>query len=349
MQKDKLSSLATIILILNASACSNGGGGYSSASNGNSASASASSAPGSATDIWRAHMLTFGNQHCQQLKSGGGSFDDKLSATYYDAERVFYQIADYTGDSSWIQCAQAAENIYRDQYVLPNNGDVPGFWNFSEGLLQDFMRTGDEKSRAAVNALADNAAFARDNTAPEATVDQALSRETAYAINSYLDSEDAGAARRARLDLLVSQSLGHLEQWFGSGKDFSSFMVGLTSEALIHYHSKTGDARVLPALKKAADGLWSRAWVADANAFRYSTSKAASEGTGPAPDLNLLIAPLYAWIYHQTGEQSYRDRGELIFAGGVTQAYLNNGKQFNQNYRWSFKYVEWRDSPPLAG
>jgi hypothetical protein len=47
-------------------------------------------------------------------------------------------------------------------------------------------------------------------------------------------------------------------------------------------------------------------------------------------------------MYQQTGDTTYRDRGDQVFAGGVTRAYLNNGKQFNQNYMWSFDYVKWR-------
>jgi hypothetical protein len=62
----------------------------------------------------------------------------------------------------------------------------------------------------------------------------------------------------------------------------------------------------------------------------------------PAPDLNLLIAPLYAWLWKQTGNPSYRDRGDQLWQGGVEGAYLDGGKQFNQNYWWSFDYVAWR-------
>ena len=58
-------------------------------------------------------------------------------------------------------------------------------------------------------------------------------------------------------------------------------------------------------------------------------------------DLNLLIAPAYAWLFKQTGTVTYRDKANALFAGG-TKAYLGDGKHFNQNYRWSFKYVEWR-------
>ena len=67
-----------------------------------------------------------------------------------------------------------------------------------------------------------------------------------------------------------------------------------------------------------------------------------SQPNPAAPDLNLLIAPAFAWMYQQTGDTTYRDRGDQIFAGGVKGAISTDGKQFNQNYMWSFDYVKWR-------
>lgn len=296
---------------------------------------------------WEENMVLYGDLHCSALK-GSGSFDEKLAATYYDAQRVFYQISDYTGDSKWISCANAAEKIYRDQYVVSNQGAVPGYWNFSRGLLLDFLHTGDDGSKNALSLLSTNAAFARDDTDAAATASADISREVAYAILSYLDAEQAGGGARGRLALLVSQALSHIDQWFNSRNSYiNPFRVGLTAEALIEYVEKTGDPRVLPALVHAADGLWSRTWVPQSHAFIYATRRDDSGGPEPAPDLNLLIAPLYGWLYHKTGEARFIERGDQIFAGGVQGAYLQNAKQFNQNYRWSFEYVRWRTLPPL--
>ena len=72
------------------------------------------------------------------------------------------------------------------------------------------------------------------------------------------------------------------------------------------------------------------------------TDRVASDGSGgtdPAPDLNLLIAPAYAWMYRQTGDITYRQQGDQIFAGGVRSADLDEVKQFNQNYEFSFDYL----------
>jgi len=58
--------------------------------------------------------------------------------------------------------------------------------------------------------------------------------------------------------------------------------------------------------------------------------------------LNLLIVPLYGWLYKMTGDESYRHHGDDISAGGVEAAFLNDPTHFNQNYRWSFECLAWR-------
>src|SRR6478672_4937610 len=69
---------------------------------------------------WEANMTTFGRQGCTKLQ------ERILGDVYYDGERVYYQIASYTGDPTWKYCAGVAESIYRDGYVIPNNGGLPG-------------------------------------------------------------------------------------------------------------------------------------------------------------------------------------------------------------------------------
>jgi hypothetical protein len=118
-------------------------------------------------------------------------------------------------------------------------------------------------------------------------------------------------------------------------------MVGLTMEALIGYYEQTGDARIPSQIQLAADGLWSAAWVPASNSFYYEST---GDHTAGAPDLNLLIAPAYAWLWQKTGEARYLQRGDQVFAGGVSYANFWSGKQFSQNYRWSFDYVKWRSA-----
>ena len=333
---------ALFLLLLCCSACGSDNAG---------ADSSGAGAPAGSSDIpdfarWETQMKSYGETNCQRLRNKSLSYDDRLSDTYYDAEWVFYRIADYTGDSSWKSCALAAQSVYRDEYLFPNSGKMPGYWNFSTGLAENFIRTGDKRSKEAVLMLSRDAAFARDETALSETENADLSREVAYLILTYLNAEKVGEPRRARLTDLVNQALGHMDQWFVKRNTpyVRPFMAGLTAYSLIAYNEKTPDARIMPALIRAADWLWDHTWIPASEAFMYTDRKVQSGGQEPAPDLNMLVAPMYGWLYKQTGQQKFRERGDQIFAGGVKFAYLNRGKQFNQNYRLSFDYVKWRGS-----
>ncbi|HMH50661.1 MAG TPA: Ig-like domain-containing protein [Candidatus Acidoferrum sp.] len=303
--------------------------------------------------LWESQMVSYGRSHCNALMQPGQTADQLLGSTYYDLTRVMYQIADYTGQSSWNDCARAGRVVYGNGYVLPNNGGVPGYWNFSTGLRMDFERTATADSRSAALLLSTNAAYSSDLAPLDWTASYNRSREVAYTILAYINAEALGAAPRARRIDLVNQAYGHLNQWFvtfdwvGTTDQMSAFMVGLTAHALIRDWWQTQDPRLIPALRLGADWLWAHAWDAGSQSMFYQvnpsdTTELVNGQFNPAPDLNLLIAPMYAFLYAQTGETKYRDRGDALFTGGVTSAFLTGAKQFNQNYWWSFDYVHWR-------
>ncbi|MDQ6827806.1 MAG: hypothetical protein M3081_02960 [Gemmatimonadota bacterium] len=305
---------------------------------------------------WTAQMTQHAVQHCAEVADTGTATvikDPPLGATYYDGARVYYQIADYTGQGTFITCARNAAAVYR-HYVLYNGGGVPGYWNFPHGQLMDFERRGDTLARGAVVALGTNM-YSAPTTPLAWTENFAASRETAYAVNAMRLTEKLGNPHRARLDSMVVQALHHLDQMCvaQTATFVQPFMVGLTAEALIGWHDGSSDQRVLPAVKSCADWMWSHTWLASQNTMQYANTNYCTPSgdcvnTGPAPDLNLLIAPLYAWIYRQTGDATYRARADSLFVGGVRDAWLDGAKQFNQNYRWSFAYVTWREAVPLA-
>jgi hypothetical protein len=315
---------------------------------------------------WQSNMTTYGQQVCNYLDTPGLTFDDRLNSVYYDQIRVMYQISDYIPASSsyWNACALKARSVYRDEYVIPNNGGVPGYWNFTTGLRMDYERTQDVQSRNAALSISSNALYAVESTPFSSLIDPSVSRETAYTILAKLDAEKLGAPTSPRLVPLVDIALGHMDQWFVSktyrcpdGCDpvaatgqyyIQPFMVGLTMRALIVYYERTADPRIPPMIKIAADWLWANAWVPADHAFWYDhwvsdPSQPFPPKPSQAQDLNLLIAPGYAWLYRQTGDAAYQSRGDEIFSGGVLGAgNLSKGKQFDQNYIWSFDYVKWR-------
>jgi hypothetical protein len=96
-------------------------------------------------------------------------------------------------------------------------------------------------------------------------------------------------------------------------------------------------------------GSWSDAGGTGDGAFRYADRYTPREFAWemepkPSPDLNLLIAPAYAWLYMKTGNMDFRNQADLIFASGVRRAAVDwSGKIFDQNYRWSFAYIKYRE------
>jgi hypothetical protein len=297
---------------------------------------------------WEDQMVAFGTRHVDAERiAGHGVWEGGV--WYYDGQRVFYQIADYTGDAGWLEAAGHVRRAYRDGYVLKNEGRVPGWRVFPHGLVTDYRRTRDPRSKEAVILMSQNSAFASRGGG----VSTALSRETAYLVYAYLAAEELGAPRHPQFETAADFALGHMDQWFssrnfqiGAPRDsLAPFMVGLTAEALIGYYEKTGDPRVPHAIQIAMDWLWEFAWIEEDEAFYYRSGDPydpAAEPLSGAADLNMLIAPAFAWLYRMTGDPAYRQRGDKIFAGGVRHAYLAGGKQFSQNYRWSFDYVRWR-------
>lgn len=295
---------------------------------------------------WYKNAIHYGEKYCNEAdirkhqQWEGGMW-------YYDGARIFYQLADFTGSSHWSKCADYVVQTYR-KYVTDNGGKIPGWRVFPHGLSDHYRRTGDRKSREAVLMLAGNSAFA----ATAGGSDPELSRETSFLIHSYLLAREFGlSSTDSLLNKAVTYQLNHMRAWttVESTEYVKPFMIGLAMEALIAYHKYSNDERILLVVKQAADWLWNNAWDARGQSFPYiicepgATQKecagASKKGTA---DLNLLIAPAYAWLYFVTGESRYAEQGDAIFSGGVRQADLNNGKRFSQSYRWSFDYLNWR-------
>ena len=286
---------------------------------------------------WERDMVTYGQKHCTESEA---SLWEGF-AWYYDGQRVYSQIAEYTRDGHWYSCGELQKGVYRP-YVIDNGGAVLGWRVFPHGLAMDYERTGDALSYKAVELLYSGNVWS--NVASLAGgIGWLSSREIAYALNTHIVHERLGGVRNQSLQDLAEVAMGHFDQWFVSDKAVyvQPFMVALSAEALIGYYELTEDDRVPPLLKLAADRLWEKSWDPSSHSFLYSNA----DGTCvPAPDTNLLIAPLYGWVFQQTADAAYRTMGDEIFTGGVQTAWLDGGKQFSESYRWSFDYLKWRSA-----
>ena len=296
-------------------------------------------------ELWERNMAEYGRMHGDYLSTHPYNLDH----IYYDMARVMYQIADYTGEPEpWNTYAKQAVGWYRDHYVLPNNGATTGYQNFTHGLRMDFERTGDVASKDAAILLSQKAAYAGDNTNRDYVVHFNRSREVAYAIMSYINAEALGEAKRSIRAEWVTQAYAHCQQWMDQttwdAEQVAPFMMAIDAQALIEDWEETHDTRCLPTLQAMADWMWPLAWHEQTSGLLYQFNPASGNGasTTGAVDLNMLIAPWFSWLWQQTGDEKYRDQFDQLLYG-FKDAYLDKGKQFDQNYWWSFDGMKWRE------
>lgn len=294
-----------------------------------------------------------------------------LAQTYYDGEMCGYRLKDHFMNTAYDNFINEGWLAYTEYYVRPNNGNVQGYRNFTEGELQDVLRG---TSRAANSLDAINRQLLNGSYVASGDVsDDLLSRECAYALHTHINAVRAGISlngtQTTRRTQLKTWALGHIDQWCVNftAQYFRPFMGAITAKALIDYYENvSADAAIISKLKILADYTWLACWKSSSGAWGDGQSFLYTDRTGfdPAdgftqPDLNLLIVPLWGWLFKQGQGASYRTNGDLIFQGGipvysggfyVSGAYLGtqsaanpSGKQYDQQLYWGPRYIEWAE------
>jgi hypothetical protein len=301
------------------------------------------------------------------------------SIMFYDGPRVYYQTQDYTKDPSWAQCAHQLASVY---YTYISSGEFFGLSMFPEGLAMDAQRTGSGTSYTGVSVLAQTSSWSFGDpqymTDPTSLREDAFGLE-ALLVDQSLNGTSYPLLQQAETALIGALDQIFVQKRFTW---YQPFMVGLAAEALIQYNEQYPDPRIPYILKQSLDSMWNAAWRPDLHGFYYrcyaldlaglpADLPASNHGcfdpdTSPGnadsyaypwtagdtfdyndgqPNLNNLISPAYAWMYLQTGDTKYRQQADTIFADGVIYNGAINwaGKEFSQNYRWSFDYIKWRD------
>ena len=284
--------------------------------------------PGLAT--WEERMLEGGEEFCTAPipPPSPDCCASEQSVWYYDGIKVYYQIAEYTGDDTWKACAQRVVDVYRPWTFDPAPGLPFGFEVFSQGLRMHFEDTGDQVSRDAVAALAFESPFAHLNVGNNL-------RERAYILEALIDEFLISGQKPSGYDDLVTESISELAESVDHPQG-QAFMVGLVAEAVIRHHEEVDpqDTRVLPAVQEAMDKLWDSCVIDVREPGRGSCG---SWG----PDVYQLVAPAFAWLYHM-GLTQYGPRGDQLFETSAEDSFFSSGKHFSQQFHWSFDYVRWR-------
>lgn len=309
--------------------------------------------------------------------------DPALAMVYYDGQYCAWKLRDYTDDAGWDALIQDTWEAYVPYYVVPANGGVQGYRNFTEGPLEDVLRGSSRSaaSKAAIQLIIDNSNFVNSDNLSS----YELSRECAYALMALINAQRAGitltVSQAARIPVLKDWCLGHIDQWCTSltAEFYRPFMGGITAHALTMYSLYISeDADILAALIVLANHTWTTSWKAtdgvwgQGKSFLYTDRVgtvewwASTDDANTAPDLNMMIAPLWAYLWWKTGVSTWRSNGDLIFEGGVTVydgdgfrqygAYAGSsgnpsGKQIDQQMIYGVKYLDWavldfNDPPP---
>jgi hypothetical protein len=284
-------------------------------------------------------------------------FGVEAQVWFYDGARVYYQIANYTGDQTWANCARNIASQYSD-YILKNKGAIPLWRVFPKGLELSMCPNCDPKYAAALRALISGILYANNSGMP---YDLRI-REMAFALDLEVAQQTAFGEPHTNLTNTADMLIGFLLEYTdGTGHYamYQTFMTGLAMESLIGYWGLTHDPRVPYAIRRMLDDIWARystknhalMYDADSDPTKcgetpswFVTITGSNCGLNSHQGLNNLVAPAFAWYWRQTGDNAYLTRGDDIFAHSLDEQ-IYAGKQFSQNYRWSFDYVRWRSKP----
>ncbi|SRR6266576_1346350 len=311
--------------------------------------------------LWTSQMTTYGSSWC----NSNNPIDpppNEQGVWYYDGTNTFFQIQDYTGNASpWAACAQAVIGQYR-----PYVGSEVGYEVFPHGLYRDCVTLVTASSCTALHNLATNIYSGNLLAGGIMPSDQANVREICYEAGAArLDYDAGGATSLTKVKNAITFCLNDVDQIVnGDTTGFQTFeegfFDGVMAETLLDYYNdpNTGnhnDPRVPQALKLLADHLWNTAWFpwnGTNGSFWYSPYNfnvgIPNQGCNGCDmqALNLLTMPFWGWLWRNTGLQQYQLEGDTAWASGVTDPTSGgigwSGKNFSQQYRWSFSYVKYR-------
>ncbi len=298
--------------------------------------------------------------NCTDLKEG--------DIWYYDGIFIFHQIAEYTKDRKWLQVSAKCRKYYRDGYVIKcKKYSVDGWRNFTRGLYYDWTVLNDGTSKKTAIEMAKQGKFSQIVHSSEVRMwdkNVDVSREVAYCINAWHVARDLGAPEFAGRDPYLDTAYSHLDIWKAyltnypnatypgdQTAKYQPFMFALTAEALIRVYERkdTSDedkAKILKKIYDVAKLTYDKLYSDPKHGFMANTGNP----TQFWGNIDLLTVPLYGWLWHETGEQYFLNAGDKIWKNWTVYGWPEianwGGKQFSQNYHWSFDYVRWRSVAP---
>jgi hypothetical protein len=232
----------------------------------------------------------------------------------------------------------------------------------SQGMLDDYLLTGDPAAREAVVAMGE--AYRRN--LPALTADDPILEVTErnlgwtllglasyYALDPRNEVRDALASLVRRTlawqDRGTSGALEHdivrpdPDECSDGPNGASPFMTSLVVDGMMDYWLLTADARVGPFMTKLAAWHEKSAITSDRKAFRYLWNCLDNPyDASDTADLNLLIVHVFGAAYALTKDKHWLDFGDTIADSGIESIYAGRPKQWSQSARSFGKYLGYR-------
>jgi hypothetical protein len=323
-----------------------------------------------AADLFTTTQLTLGRQHADAYPENP---HDLLGSNFYDLALVLYHIYYRTSDPYWLVKARQVAIAHRDQWNIQALHrcleGVPFDWNVCGqfpsprnmsmmGIAVLAAESGDAEASRLLDLYGD---FVALKSMQDLYQDP---RETGYVLMALAASVALGHTRhlwlaQTMLNTILIGTRGQepsgrfpsFAQWNAGQEDCpypygTAFMQGLMNEALILYDRVIGDARIIPALQRSLDWLWTQ-WVptdefpsgpgrGTGQAFQYSDWPYISSHCGigyyTTPNLTGLILLGFGYLDDA--------RGVEVLQGFETKSLKEiwGVKQFSQMYRSASQY-----------
>ena len=277
------------------------------------------------------------------------NFGGQHKVWYYNDE-TFFKIAQYTSDPSWANCGIYIAKAMRDQFLFRGPNSVLPFLYFPWTMVAAYHWTKDPSYKEAVIKIADA------GTAYWGWVGDVGMRENAYAFERRLARLDVTGEPDYNLQYFAEATLAQLYPNATGAPDRTfnqPFMLGLAMRPLIRWYLISHDERIPVVIKALIDRLWdnwydqkAHHYLMDPEPFGERCNTDCQKYT--SSDLNNLVAPAFAWYWRLTGDDTYRQRGDDLFAHEYDDNPPWNAKEWSQGFYWSWDFVGWRDGKEAA-
>ena len=277
----------------------------------------------------------------------------RWEGNYYDRAHMYFAAWARTGNPEYFRRGAAIAVNYRRGYLEANGYGSSPHWAQLDGLADHYLLTGDEASRVAVGRTAEGLVNGYHRSLGDlANIEGRIQARllTAMLLAKQLNAGGRSAAEWGTLlDSGVEKVLG-TQRADGSFRfawicyESLNYMSGMLNDALARVHDgHRTDSRIVSSVRRSLDFLWSTQLLTSPT-YTFKYVSAACDGVGvpeASPDLNGLMVTAYGWMYRQSGDATYRTRGDQVFAG-INAAWIAGSKQFNQSYSQSYNFLGYR-------